>query len=107
MLLKYVLVHLKMKEKDYLFEPEDYEVEGDDGSIMNTVITMMMLMMVLVIMALMMMVMTMELFNSFVAKNWNKLEFFMDLLYTFGTADIEDVERYLDLNNYNPVIDSK
>lgn len=35
MLLKYVLVHLKMKEKDYLFEPEDYEVEGDDGSIMK------------------------------------------------------------------------
>ena len=34
MLLKYVLVHLKMKEKDYLFEPEDFEVEGDDGNVM-------------------------------------------------------------------------
>ena len=31
----------------------------------------------------------------------------MDLLYVFGTADIEDVEKYLDLNNINPLIDSK
>jgi len=30
-LLKFVLVTLKMKEKDYLMEPEDFEVEGDDG----------------------------------------------------------------------------
>lgn len=28
-LMRYILVRLKMKEKDYLFEMEDYEVEGD------------------------------------------------------------------------------
>ena len=99
MLLKYVLVHLKMKEKDYLFEPEDFEVEGDDGNVM--------IMQRHRSLSARFIVRSIELFNNFVAKNWNKLEFFMDLLYTFGTADIEDVERYLDLNNYNPVIDSK
>jgi hypothetical protein len=30
-LLKYVLVALKMAEKDYLLEAEEYEVEGDSG----------------------------------------------------------------------------
>jgi hypothetical protein len=30
-LLKYVLVSLKMQEKDYMYEAEDYEVVGDDG----------------------------------------------------------------------------
>jgi len=99
MLLKYVLVHLKMKEKDYLFEPEDFEVEGDDGNFM--------IMQRHRSLSARFIVRSIELFNNFVAKNWNKLEFFMDLLYVFGTADIEDVEKYLDLNNINPLIDSK
>lgn len=34
-LLKYVLVSLKMQEKDYLYEAEDYEVLGDDGKSMT------------------------------------------------------------------------
>lgn len=34
-LLKYVLVSLKIQEQEYLFEPEDYVVEGDDGKKMT------------------------------------------------------------------------
>ena len=30
-LLRYVLVALKMHEKDYLYEAEEYEVVGDNG----------------------------------------------------------------------------
>jgi len=32
--LKYLLIKLKFAEKEYLFEPEDYEVQGDDGKSM-------------------------------------------------------------------------
>ena len=34
-LLKYVLVTLKMKEREYLYEAEDYEVADDDGKTMT------------------------------------------------------------------------
>jgi hypothetical protein len=34
-LLKFVLCKLKFIEKDYLMEPEDFEVEGDDGKKMT------------------------------------------------------------------------
>lgn len=64
--MKYILVRLKMKEKDYLFEAEDYEFEGDDGkkitlqrhkSLSARFIVKML-----------------ELLNTKVAKNWSHFE---------------------------------
>jgi hypothetical protein len=83
-LLKYVLVALKMQEQDYLFEMEDYEVEGDDGqkvkmqrhrALCTRFVTQ-----------------AIELLNTKVAKNWQRFDQFHDLLCTIALADVTDVE---------------
>jgi len=82
-LLKYVLVTLKMQEQDYLFEAEDYEVEGDDGQKM-TMQRHRALCARFVVRAI-------ELLNTKVAKNWARFDQFHELLYTFALADVADV----------------
>jgi hypothetical protein len=72
-----------MKEKDYLMEPEDFEVEGDDGKKM-TMQRHRALSSRFVVRAL-------DLLNSQVAKNWVRFDQFHDLLFTFALADVEDV----------------
>ena len=84
-LLKYVLVALKMREKDYLLEPEDYEVEGDNGEKM-TMQRHRALSSRFVVRAL-------DLLNSRVAKNWSRFDQFHDLLHFFALADLSDVEH--------------
>jgi len=83
-LLKYILVTLKMKEKDYLFEAEEFEVEGDDGkklpmqrykSLSARFISKML-----------------ELLNTKVAKNWQNFEQYLEILYVYAVADVSDVE---------------
>lgn len=82
-LLKYILVTLKMQEQDYLFEAEDYEVEGDDGQKM-TMQRHRALCARFVVRAI-------ELLNTKVAKNWARFDQFHELLYTFALADVADV----------------
>lgn len=82
-LLKYVLVTLKMQERDYLHEPEDYEVVGDDGQKLimqrprahcTRFVTR-----------------ALELLTSRVAKNWSRFDQFQELIHFFALADLEDV----------------
>jgi hypothetical protein len=83
-LMKYVLVTLKMKEKDYLQELEDYEFEGDDGkkvtlqrhkSVSARFIVRML-----------------DLLNTKVAKNWSHFEQFLEILHVYAVADVADVQ---------------
>lgn len=82
-LLKFVLVSLKMQEKDYLYEAEDYEVVGDDGKSMT--------MQRHKALSARFITRAMELLNTQVAKNWQRFDQFHDLLYTFALADVSDV----------------
>jgi hypothetical protein len=82
-LLKHVLVALKMREKDFLLEPEDYVVEGDDGARL-TMQRHRALSSRFVVQAL-------DLLNSRVAKNWSRFDQFHDLLHFFALADLEDL----------------
>lgn len=75
---------MKMLEKDYLFEFEEYEVENDKGekvkekrykALCTRFLTK-----------------AMSLLNTKVAKNWSRFDQFHDVLYTFALADICDVE---------------
>jgi hypothetical protein len=82
-LLKYVLVTLKMDEKEYLFEPEEYEIEGADGgkltmqrprSLYARFITK-----------------ALDLLNTKVAKNWSRFDQFHELIRYVALADLSDV----------------
>lgn len=84
-LMKYILVRLKMKEKDYLFESEEYEFEGDEGkkvtlkrhkSLSARFIVKML-----------------DLLNTKAARNWAHFEDFLELFYVFAVADTADVEK--------------
>jgi len=65
-LMKYILVRLKMKEKDYLFEAEDYEFEGDDGKKITLQRHKSL--------SARFVVKMLELLNTKVAKNWSHFE---------------------------------
>jgi len=65
-LVKYILVRLKMKEKDYLFEAEDYEFEGDDGKKITLQRHKSL--------SARFVVKMLELLNTKVAKNWSHFE---------------------------------
>jgi hypothetical protein len=72
---------LKFAEKDYLFEPEDYEVHGDDGKSM--------IMQKYKALSTRFIIRAIKLFNTKVAKNWSTFEHFHDLIFTFALASEE------------------
>merc|ERR1719453_2058231 len=82
--MKYVLVALKIKEKDYLFEAEDYEFEGDDGKKITLQRHKSLSARFIVKMI--------DLLNTRVAKSWSHFEQFLEILHVYAVADVPDVE---------------
>ena len=83
-LMKYVLVALKMHEKEYLLEPEDFEVEGDDGKklVMQRYRSL----------CTRFLDTALNRLNTQVAKNWSRFEQFLDMLYFLALADQKDID---------------
>jgi len=82
-LLKYVLVSLKMQDKEHLWEAEDFEVEGDDGAKMT--------MQRYKSLCARFVARAIELLTTKVAKNWSRFDQFHDLLLTVALADVSEV----------------
>ena len=82
--MRYLLVTLKMHEASYLGDGEEYTVQGDNGKSM--------VMEQEKSLAARFIKAGMELFNTKVAKFWNRFDQFLELLYFFGVADTADVE---------------
>lgn len=81
-LLKYCLVTLKMQEREYLTESEDYEVQGDDDTSM-TMTREKALSARFINKAL-------SLLKTHVAKNWSRQEQFHEVIYFFAIGDTKD-----------------
>jgi len=82
-----VLVTLKMQERDYLLETEEYEGEGQDGQKVT--------MQRYRALSTRFVMRAIDLLNTKVAKNWTRFDQFHDLLYNFALADVADVEPQL------------
>jgi Zn-dependent peptidase ImmA (M78 family) len=67
-------------------EPEEYEVEGDNGDTRITMERHRSLCARFVVQAL-------SLLNTTVAKNWSRFDQFHELLHFFALADISDIEK--------------
>ena len=83
-LLKYILVTLKMQDKDFLFEREEYGLIGDDGlqltltrpkSPFSRFVTK-----------------ALDLLNTRVAKNWSRFDQFHELIHFVALGDLSDIE---------------
>ena len=82
--MRYLLVTLKMHEAEYLGVGEEYTVTGDDGKSM--------VMEQEKSLCARFLRSGMELFNTKVAKYWQRFDQFLELLYFFAVADVVDVE---------------
>ena len=81
--MRYVLVNLKFAEKDYLGDGEEYTEYGDNGTSMTMEHEKSL--------AARFIMHGIGLFNTKVAKFWQRNEQFQETLYYFGVADAKDV----------------
>lgn len=82
--MRYIIVALRELEKDYLSEPEDYVVSGDNG----VTITMQRAK----ALSARFILHGMDMFNTKVAKFWQRFEQFLEMLYFFGVSDLKSAE---------------
>ena len=85
--MRYLLVTLKMHEKDYLCKGEEYVVYGDNGATMTMEREKSL--------ASRFIMHGIDLFNTKVAKFWARFDQFLELLYFFAVADVSDVEALI------------
>jgi hypothetical protein len=83
--MRYIVVAVRDLEKDYLDEPEDYVVSSDNGQSSFTMQRFKALSARFVSHGI-------DLFNSKVARFWQRFDQFLEMLYFFGVADLKAAE---------------
>jgi hypothetical protein len=82
--MRYIIVAVRDLEKDYLNDPEEYVVQGDNGM----TITMQRAKSI----SARFILHGIDMFNTKVAKFWQRFEQFLEMLYFFGVSDLKSAE---------------
>ena len=97
--MRYLLVTVKMADKEFLGELEEFSVYDEQGKEFEMVREKSL--------AARFVLTGMDMFNNKVAKFWQRMDQFLEVLYYFGVADTADVEAWVNGDPQNiPTIDS-